>query len=186
MLAPVLRRQQGFIARTLRLNRAPLPEWLSLRHAEGSVAVDAFTVAGRKLDNLKLTAQWDGVKASFPEVRFAMDEAHAAGTGSADLAYAVPMYHLNGTLEGPGIRLGHDVDIQSIGGKFAFQSQRGASNLQATEVELVSGRETYTGQGSSTPEGRLQFELLSGKKALRVTGTVSPFAVEVSPVRSPN
>lgn len=186
LLTPVLRRQQGFIARTLRLNRAPVPDWLSERHAEGVLVIDAFQIAGRKLDNLKISTQWDGVKSAFTEIKFLLDEAKGSGTGSADLAYALPQYRLNGLLEGQAIKVGKDLDAQSVGGKFVFQLERGASNLQATEVELVTGRETYTGQGSSTPDGHLQFDLVNGRKILRVNGVLSPFFIEIAPVKSAN
>ena len=126
------------------------------------------------------------IKVSFKEVKFSVDDAEASGSASADLSYALPVYHLNGTLEGAEIHLAHDLEVQSVRGKFAFQSLRGASNLQASEMELVSGRDTYTGQGGSTQEGRLLFDFVSGKKALRLVGTLSPLALETAPQRNPN
>ncbi len=186
LFAPVLRRQQGFLARTLRLNRAPLPDWLSARHAEGAISIGAFTVAGKKLENLKLAMAWDAVKVSFKEVEFSVDDARASGSATADLAFALPVYHLIGALEGAEIRLTHDLEVQSVGGNFTLHSSRGASNLQATDMELVSARETYTGQGGSTQEGRLLFDFVSGKKALRLAGTLSPLALETVSPRAPN
>ena len=186
LFAPVLRRQQGFLARTLRLNRAPLPDWLSMRHAEGEIAIGSFAVAGQELENFKLAVAWDAIKVTFKDLRFSLDDARGSGSATADLAYALPIYHLRGTLEGAGIHLGREMEVQSVSGKFALQSQRGASNLQASDVELVSGRETYSGQGGSTQEGRMQFDLISGKKTLRLIGTLSPFALEIAPGRASN
>ena len=182
LFAPVLRRQQGFIARTLRLNRAPLPDWLSTRHAEGEIAIGSFTAAGAKLDNFKLGVAWDAIKVTFKDLRFSLDDARASGSATANLAYALPIYNLKGSLEGTDIPLGRELEVQSVSGKFELQSLRGASHLQASDVELVSGRDTFTGKGGSTQEGRLQFDLMSGKKSLRLIGTLSPFSLEIAPL----
>lgn len=186
LFAPVLRREQGFLARTLRLNRAPLPDWLSTRHAEGAIVIGAFTVAGKKLENFKSVLTWDTVNVSFKEVHFSFEDAQAGGSATANLAYAQPVYNLKGVLQGEELLLAEDLEVQSVRGNFAFHSLRGASNLQASNVELVSGRDTYTGQGGTTQSGRLLFDLVSGKKALRLVGTLSPLALEIAPPRNPN
>jgi hypothetical protein len=186
LLAPVLRRQQGLLARTFGLNRAPVPDWLATRHAEGEVAIGAFTVAGKKLENLSLAIEWDAIKASVKEVEFSVDNARAAGSATADLAYALPVFQLTGALQGPGIHLARDLEVESVSGKFTFQPLRTASQLKASDLELVSDRETYTGQGGSTQEGRLLFDFTSGKKTLRLVGKLSPLALETAPARSPN
>ncbi len=186
LLSPVLHRQQGFFARTLRLDRAPVPEWLTGRHVEGTIGVDSFVIGGHTLEHLNLTLTWDAIHAGFHPVHFSEQDVHAAGSITADLAYALPIFSVSGTLEGPSITLGQDLDAQSISGKFVIKGQRGAPSLQASNLELISGKETYTGKGGSIQDGRLQFDLLCGKKSLRLGGTLSPLALELQPLQKPN
>jgi hypothetical protein len=47
-----------------------------------------------------------------------------------------------------------------------------------TDLQLVSGDETYTGQGGSQPDGRLLFLLSSGSKEMHMSGTLAELRLD--------
>jgi hypothetical protein len=46
------------------------------------------------------------------------------------------------------------------------------------DLQLVSGDETYTGQGTTQADGRLLFQLASGSKEMRMSGTLAELRVD--------
>jgi len=59
LLEPALVRQRGFLARTLGLRAAALPEWLAARHAEGTISIDTLAAGDTKIRGLWTRMVWD-------------------------------------------------------------------------------------------------------------------------------
>jgi len=55
--------------------------------------------------------------------------------------------------------------------------------LRFTDLQLVSGEETYVGQGATQPDGRLLFQLTSGSKEMHMRGTLAELRVDQPEVR---
>jgi hypothetical protein len=55
--------------------------------------------------------------------------------------------------------------------------------MRFTDLQLVSGDETYTGQGGTQPDGRLLFQLTSGSKEMHMSGTLAQLRVDQPEVR---
>ncbi|MEO8658602.1 MAG: AsmA family protein [Bryobacteraceae bacterium] len=84
-----------------------------------------------------------------------------------------------GSLIARSFQAGGD-EIKSVVGTYDFSVVRGAPRFQMTDIELVQGQDTYSGQGGTQTDGRLQFELASGHQKMRLAGTLSPFQVEIA------
>lgn len=59
LLAPILVRERGFLARTLRLDSAPAPEWLKGRRADGTISIGALTNGDVSLSFKGARLLWD-------------------------------------------------------------------------------------------------------------------------------
>jgi hypothetical protein len=55
--------------------------------------------------------------------------------------------------------------------------------VRFTDVQLVSGDDTYTGQGATQADGRVVFLLTSGSKEMHVSGTLAELRVDQAEVR---
>lgn len=98
------------------------------------------------------------------------------GTGLALLRNAKS----SGKFLGRNLALGAETDIASMTGAYEFTGARSPS-VKFTGVEMVTGAETFTGQGGSEGDGKLAVELSSaGKRKLRMAGTMWPFQLELA------
>lgn len=93
----------------------------------------------------------------------------ASGTGSALWTTLVS----RGVLEARSVAIG-DEEAVAMAGAYQLSVSRGAPRLQVNDLELTLGQETYYGKGGSLTDGRLQFDLISGQKALRLVGNLYP------------
>lgn len=64
-----------------------------------------------------------------------------------------------------------DQDWRTASGCFAYRPNR----LELTGVQANVGGVTYTGQGASTPEGRLAIELTAPRRSLKLSNLLIPF-----------
>jgi hypothetical protein len=112
LLAPALVRERGFLARTLRLDSAPAPEWLKSRRADGTISIGALTAGDLSLsvnptgsDPARLL--WDAGIVRLIGVDGAMLSANLAGTGfggdlevdlGLDQKGGAPHYHFDGKI----------------------------------------------------------------------------------------
>jgi AsmA protein len=83
-----------------------------------------------------------------------------------------------GTMTAKALQVGGE-DVKSLVGSYEFSAARGVPRLHITGMELTVGDETYYGQGGTLPDGRLQFELASGKQKMRLAGSLTPLQVEI-------
>ena len=98
-LAPALRRDQGFLARTLRLGATPVPEWLRVRNVVATVRVGAFQLGDYQLDNVRARMVWEGARVDFREVLASVESSPLSGSLIASLAGPTPVWHGNFQLQ---------------------------------------------------------------------------------------
>ncbi len=99
-----------------------------------------------------------------------------AGTGAALLRNA----RTSGRFAARGLLFPPEGDFRTVTGAFEWNPSRGASILKLSSIEAVSGTETFSGQGASENDGRLFVDLASGRKKMRMAGTVWPFQLELA------
>ena len=83
LLAPALRRDEGFFARTLRLRRAALPDWLQHRKAEGSIRIGALTAGDLTVHGVRSRVVWEGGVVQLDGLQGRLDEGLFKGPGHA-------------------------------------------------------------------------------------------------------
>ena len=88
-----------------------------------------------------------------------------------------------GTFEGQGIELGPDTEVSAITGGYKLAPVSGIPRLVLSNIQVEQGADTFSGQGSSQPDGHIVLELTSGRKQLRLTGMLLPIHPEAPPAR---
>jgi AsmA protein len=88
-----------------------------------------------------------------------------------------------GTFDGRGIMLASDTEVREVSGSYRLGGMSGVGRLQLSNVQVLQGGETLTGQGASQPDGHIVLELASGRKQVRLTGMLLPLHPEPSPAR---
>jgi hypothetical protein len=88
-----------------------------------------------------------------------------------------------GTFEGKGIELSPDTEVTAITGAYKIAPASGIPRLVLSNIQVEQGSDTFSGQGSSQPDGHIVLELTSGRKQLRLTGMLLPIHPETAPAR---
>jgi hypothetical protein len=91
LLLPSLHRRRGFLARTLRL-AAPVPEWLSERHAAGTIRIEALEAPGVTLSGFSADVLWDGARVRLSNLAARVENGSLNGEMVADLTRPQPAY----------------------------------------------------------------------------------------------
>jgi len=68
--------------------------------------------------------------------------------------------------------------LESVSGEYDLAWAQSAPILRFTDLQLVSGDETYTGQGATQPDGRLLIQLTSGSKEMHMSGTLAELRLD--------
>jgi hypothetical protein len=89
----------------------------------------------------------------------------------------------HGTFEGRGIDLAPDAQFHEIAGSYRVAALAGIPRLLLSNLQVSQGADTFTGQGSSQPDGHLVLELVSGRRQMRLTGMLLPMHPEPTAVR---
>jgi len=95
LFMPTLRRKQGFLA-NLRLQRAPVPDWLKERDLEGSVQIKRLVFEDTALCAFKAHLTWSGTDAQLTNATCVQDDMEASGRVAINLAGSAPQYRLTG------------------------------------------------------------------------------------------
>jgi len=98
----------------------------------------------------------------------------SSGTGLELLA----RLHSTGTFMARGLEIEALPDLESVSGAYDLVWAQTAPILRFTDLQLVSGDDTYTGQGTTQPDGRLLFQLTSGSKEMHMSGTLAQLRVD--------
>jgi hypothetical protein len=117
LMLPALRRNEGFLARAFRRDQ-PLPKWLDERDADISLQVVNLMNGDAPVGDLSAHFVWRGPVIAVSSLEWHLNEMHAAGKMSVNLAKVEPSYALNGTLENFDYRNGQldiDGELESSG-----------------------------------------------------------------------
>ena len=98
ILRPTLVRSGGLLARTLRLGRAPVPEWLSERRLEGSISVGSLQIGDWICKSARAKIQWNGTNIILANLGGSIEDAAVAGEAAIDLSGTAPMYSAKGAV----------------------------------------------------------------------------------------
>src|SRR5207248_10824317 len=98
ILGPAFSRDRGFLARTLRLAPAPVPDWLAARRADGMLAINALDFGDTQIRLDTAHVLWDGSQIRLAELNAHADQASASGELTIDLSARSPQYRFSGKL----------------------------------------------------------------------------------------
>jgi hypothetical protein len=98
----------------------------------------------------------------------------SSGTGTELLA----RLHSSGAFVARGLEMDTLPDLESVSGAYDLIWAQTAPMVRFTDLQLVSGDETYTGQGATQPDGRLLFQFTSGVKEMYMRGTLAELRLD--------
>jgi hypothetical protein len=120
-----------------------------------------------------LSAQFKGVE--FKSGKLDADaEIRSSGLGADVLANL----HSTGTFSGRLLEIDPLPALKTASGTFTFSWSASGPNLALADVQLATGGEVYTGRGATQPDGTVLFQLSSGSKEMRVTGTLAKLRLD--------
>jgi hypothetical protein len=138
LLAPALRRDQGFFARTLRLRRAALPDWLEHRKAEGLIRVGTLTAGDLTARGVRSRVIWNGGTMQLTSLEGRIEDGSFRGTGVVDITKSEPQYKLRGRIQNFAWKNGKvdlDGSVETFGsGLDLLLNLRGEGAFQARGV----------------------------------------------------
>lgn len=204
LLMPTLRRDQGFFARTLGFGKPEVPQWLATRFMDGTIHIGALTFGAGELHDLRARIRWSGVRVDLLDAEARLENGTAYGRLTANLAARLPSYRLSyhlDSLDFNGGKVDADGSLETAGlgpellsnvhaeGSFSgreLELCKSASGcyrldwprLRLTELQMRMGPDLYIGRGGTQEDGRLLFELSSGSRQMRVSGTLGQLTVE--------
>jgi len=160
LFAPTLARSGGVLSRTLGLGSAPaVPEWLTNRKAEGTVAFDGLTVGDASLTGTTRLS-WAGTDVSLTAINARIGEAEVAGELRVDLSAGGPRYGFEGRVK----------DLSYKGGELDFEGKAEASGNGPALLASLKAEGTLRGRSISLPPDA-EYRRVSGRFALRMTPT---------------
>jgi hypothetical protein len=113
LLMPTLRREESFLARTLRWRAAPPPRWLRERRAEGTLRIGALTAGDLSIRGVRALAAWDGTEITLTTRGARYQDGLIHATTVADLSGAVPRYRIEAGVDDLSWRTGK-VDFDGV------------------------------------------------------------------------
>ncbi len=165
LFQPTLRRGGSFLQRTLGLGRAPLPDWLETRHAEGALWVETLRVAGAEFKNVRTRIVWDAARVQFLDAAAETGGGVAAAHGLLNLAGNSPAYklslrverveYLGGTMEGEA-----EIETAGLGSELVRGLKaQGRFSVDDLEVGALGPVSSLTGEFRVSPQAGM---VLSG------------------------
>jgi hypothetical protein len=159
LLLPTLQRDEGFLARALRLGRSSIPDWLEAQHADGVLEIGSFALGDLRLANLRVHLVWDAANLEATEIGARWGEGLFSGRLVANLRRAVPAYRLTGRVRA----------VKWMGGQW---DGRGLLETSGTGAELARNLRlegAFKGRSVSLAQDT-EFESVSGNCVFRVVG----------------
>ncbi len=167
ILRPTLARG-GFLSKTLRIGKAPVPEWLAARKVEGTIRFAKVTAGAGlpKLEKMTGKYQWDGVKAILKDLTAVGADGGATEIDSEvaiDLSGNLPRYKVKGAVSG----------VQLAGGSFQFEGAFDTEGLGPSLLAKLSSKgEFHAEKVRINPEW--MFDEASGNYTASVSGSGQP------------
>ncbi len=204
LLLPTLRRNQGFLARTLGIGKPEVPDWLANRFMDGTIQIGKLTVGDKELNDVRARVRWSGPQAELLDGEARLENGMAYGRIAANLTGREPVYNVSfhlDSLDFKGGKMDADGRIRTSGlgpellanahseGSFSgreldiCKTASGCYRLdwprfRLTELQMQVGADLFIGRGAMQEDGRLVLELSSGAKEMRVSGALAQLAVE--------
>ena len=151
LLAPALRRDEGFFARTLRLRRAALPDWLEHRKAEGSVRIGLLTAGDVTARAIRSKVVWNGGAVQLANLEGKFEDGSFKGSGAVDITKSEPQYKLRGQVQNFAWKSGRvdlDGSVETLGsGLDLLVNLRGEGTFDARGVVLSPEQVVRTASG---------------------------------------
>jgi hypothetical protein len=151
LLAPALRRDEGFFARTLRLRRAALPEWLADRKADGFIRVGVLTAGDVTARAIRSRVVWNGGTVQLTGLEGRFEDGSFRGTGVVDITKSEPQYKLRGSIANFAWKSGKvdlDGSVETLGsGLELLLNLRGEGTFEARGVILSPEQVVRTASG---------------------------------------
>jgi hypothetical protein len=140
LIMPSLRRNESFLARTFRLSKETLPKWLVDREVEGDVHISKLLNAESPIGDLRAHLIWDGPRIVLSDLICQMDEMHAQGKLTLNLAKRSPIYDWEGAIENFDYRNGRlnlDGEIETSGiAENLLLNIRSAGTFEGNGIDL--------------------------------------------------
>ncbi len=199
---PTLRREDGFLARTLGIGRAPLPEWLASRRMEGTIEIESLQLGGAVFEEIGARVLWDGPRVEFSGLEAKWGDATLGGRVTTDLSGADPAYQIgvrvkgvrwkSGSVEADAMLRAKGMGVSLLSTLRAEGSFRGDEldldtpvslsgcflvewpRARFTEIAADADGEQYVGSGVLLEDGKLSIALSNmANKQLRLSGTLA-------------
>ncbi len=140
LMLPTLSRNEGFLARTFRLRKAPLPDWLADRKVDASIQVASMLNGDTPVGSLKGRLLWDGPKIALSDAEWKQEPMIARGDVALSLLGALPAYQLTGSIENLDYRNGRldiDGELETSGlGPSLLLNARSTGTFQGRDIML--------------------------------------------------
>jgi hypothetical protein len=153
LFGPALRRQRSsLIARALRLGRAPVPQWLAGRRAEGSLAFGVLRVAGVPFERVRTQASWDGTRVTLDNLHARLGPGGIDAVAAINLRGSAPEYRIHGRWRGvewqSGIVQGEGIVETTGTGVQLLANLRAAGIFNGAAIELPDAGDAANVKGA--------------------------------------
>ncbi|MGH9630655.1 MAG: AsmA family protein [Bryobacteraceae bacterium] len=152
VLMPTLRRRKGFLARTFRFGKAPMPAWLETRRAQGTLRIARLTAGDMEFSRVECKAVWEGSDVELVNVKARVREGSISGTAMVDLSRTAPIYTMAGRIEDLAwhegtVDLDGQVETAGIGGEFLL-NLKSEGAFQASAIDLFPDTPVRSASGT--------------------------------------
>ena len=132
---PTLLRGGGLLARTFRLGRAPVPDWLHERRLEGTISIGTLQAGDWTCKSAQAKIQWNGTSVTLATITGTIEDATIAGEATIDLTGAAPTYAATGTLG----------DLEYRGGRLTLKGKLASQGAGDQVVANAKAEGTFEG-----------------------------------------
>ena len=176
LLAPAIRREQSFLARTLRWRPSPPPAWLRKRHAEGTLRIGLFSTGHFDVRGLSANVAWDGTDINLQAKDGTLFDGKLNGMLATDLSGVAPQYRfegvvMNAQLSGGKVDLDGVVESKGTGADLLL-NLRASGHFDARALTMLPEHPVRTASGE------FDFSIARGGPVLRVSGVQAALGSE--------
>jgi hypothetical protein len=161
LLLPSLHRDETLLSRALRLERAPVPEWLENRRLEAAVEIGSLAVDELPLEKVRAHIRWEGAGFEASDLTAHFSDGSIAARLTANLKRSTPTYRVALRFRGLGWMGGNwngRTTLETSGtGRDLLRNLRMNGNFKARSVALAAETEArdVSGTYAFTMQGRL-------------------------------
>jgi hypothetical protein len=165
---PTLQQRAGLIARTLKLRRSELPEWLAQRRWDGRITAAKAMVSGYVLPRFAAHVVWSGATINVTELTARYEEAAVAGRASVELGGGEPRYTARGTVEGLEWsdygKVGAEFELHAAGfDETLLSSLKVTAQVHARELDIA-------GETLEQAAGEIDYNAARSAQRLKLNG----------------